>query len=156
MILEHIKNEGRASYIDLPSNEDDSEISVISSAWKVIGPQGGDHHFQFIQTCRVNGRFLLHQNIIRHYKDGDGPDQFNWGHSSVEAYKSSWSWEQHGRDWKTDLIAARVFLLELPCCGGRYVSDKEITDYTCISFGHCKHCDEKWTVTDGFTWTQGE
>ena len=149
-MLTNVENNGRAKYCDLPPNEDESEISVISQAWDVKGPHGGDHHFQFIQTAKVAGRMLLWNNFIRHYKDGDGPDQFGWGHSAVDAYRSSWGWEWSGTHWRCDLIASRVLLLELPCCGGQYRSDKEITDYTCVSIGHCDHCRQNWEIVDGY------
>ena len=141
-------------YLDLPTptNIGDS-VQVATGQWLVKGPYDGIHRFEFIQCAEVCSWGIKHQNIIRHRKDGDYKDDIEWGHDSAYAFTQS-DYGKLPNGWKTGLLGRRVFEHELPCCGGAFRFDREITDYSCVVFGHCEHCGAKWSICDGTVWTQ--
>lgn len=125
-------------------------LKVESARWQVDG-FFHKHEFRYILQAETLPTFIKHSEFVEHWLDGVLLGRFEWGHGVVEAYSSSQTWteKQNKKHYYTQLISSRVLLHDLPCCGGKFVVEKSITDYFTLQKGHCDHCDSKWDVTDG-------
>jgi hypothetical protein len=140
----------KADWVKVECPNIGEEITCLSHVWKLNGPHK-KHKFLWIDTATVCGWGIKHQTIIRHYVEGDQRNDIKWGHDIMYAFNSSRDWrENRPGEWATCLLAARVLTHDLPCCGGEYRSEKEVTDYSCCSYGHCGFCKVQWIVGDGY------
>jgi hypothetical protein len=139
------------NYLDIVNPDNKSgEIQVEKVRWAVKGLHH-THEFRYILKAVASTNFIIHEEWVEHWINGTKIDEWRWGHGTEEAIKSSMNWKNNGRisDYSTDLISSHVFRHDLPCCGGEFVKDKEITDYFTLLKGHCNKCGQKWEITDG-------
>lgn len=141
----------QSRYVEVSNPENIlGKIRVETCRWTVDGPFKV-HEFRFIMEAQTLLRFIKHDNIVEYYIDEKLIDSFMWGHGQTEAYRSSKNLiiDKNRKCYHTDLISCNILRNDLPCCGGVFVSSKEITDYCTLSIGHCSKCRKRWNITDG-------
>lgn len=142
----------RGRYIENWADKDNKygEVQVETARWTVDGPTKL-HEFRFIERVRVTlgTALLVVVRLIDHLIDGKRVGQLEWGHGQTEAYASSQTWTDHGSELTADLVAVRIFKNDLPCCGGKFVLDREHHELATLEYGHCDKCRQKWLVADG-------
>lgn len=158
MLTKETIDERRLRFLEIAGDGlafDQSEgmLNVAMQSWAFKGPGGADFRFDAIRCAEAVYRDISLKLVLRYWKDGDHVDQFLWGHPIQDAYVSSVGFRRdHERQWSTELIATRVFRRNLPCCGGVFRSEREITHYSCLSIGKCDWCGMGWTCADGYVW----
>lgn len=155
--MQQVTVENRARYI--PENTENDVLGKLRATvccWTVNGLHHL-HEFRFVQYAETLHRFIKLENRVEHWLNGKMLADFAWGHGTVQAYASSQTWRESARksDFEVCLISTHVFRHDLPCCGGEFVLEKEIVDYTTLQRGHCSKCCQKWDITDGHHFSKG-
>lgn len=138
-------------YIETRKDDNkEGRLQIEVCRWEVQGLHH-THQFSFVHKAHTSSNFIIHENWVEHWLNGEKLGEFQWGHGQDEAIKSSQTWKEGIRkgDYSVDLVSYHVFLNDLPCCGGVFVLDHEIVDYFTLQKGKCSKCKRKWEIGDG-------
>lgn len=141
-------------FITNPNNIE-GELKVEACRWHVQGPYK-THEFRFVKVARTVANFIVVEDVVEHWLDGDKIHESKWGHGLEEAQKDTADWkrvDKNGPNYDTKLLSHDILRYDLPCCGGKFVRTREIADYFTLSKGHCNKCKQRWEITDGHHFT---
>lgn len=104
-------------------------------------------HWREVRCVLCDGRPIYNWFL----KVGDG-EPFGWGHGLADAVDSMRCERLpygSGQSWRVGLARRNHFKAHLPCCGGRFVLDKDHGGYVACCSGHCSDCWRRWEDNDG-------
>lgn len=111
------------------------------------------HEFRHeIEFSQAGGRTTGH---ITHFVDGAEVERFAWGHGLTGIYQKDSALRLHYApfyrkrwEWDTGLVSTHAVRRDLPCCGGRYLLEKDHGAEISAHQGRCADCGTPYYFRD--------